>query len=159
MSTTTISLPDASETQQFFSDLVGQNLPTTVLQDDFETFGVAIYADENGIPVGLIRCDLPGAARLGAVLTRIPRGAVDDCIKTRDFPEHIAENFDETLNIASNLFPNHVERRIALQESATGEKAADLLASVSIDEQYNFTLDITGYGTGCMGIARLNEAE
>ncbi|MFN3191443.1 MAG: hypothetical protein ACE361_13050 [Aureliella sp.] len=153
----TISLPEQGETQSFLSDLAGQNIPTTSKDGSVDVYAVAEYADQDGTVIGLIGCDLPAAARLGAILTRIPKGAVEDTIKTREFPDHIAENLGETLNIASNLFPSHNERRICLTRMLLDGEASQYVEAANIDESVNFDVDIAGYGPGSIVIANIGE--
>ena len=62
---------------------------------------VATYNDLEGQFRFAISCDLPLANSLGAALTMIPPGGVEDAVAEGQVPANIAENLREVLSICS----------------------------------------------------------
>ena len=75
----TISIPPATEVSELISGLLGLDTSECAAQDA-APFSIAEFVNEAGEPVGYIACDLAGGCRLGAALTQIPAGRVDEAI-------------------------------------------------------------------------------
>lgn len=102
---------------------------------------LATYVDSNGDVKGQMLCDLAAAAKLGAALTQVPMGAVDDALESKSLPANLSENVQEVLNIAVNLLPQ--TERLVLKEVITD--FAD--AEVPADPSASLKLDIQRYGS------------
>ena len=77
---------------------------------------VATYNDLEGQFRFAISCDLPLANSLGAALTMIPPGGVEDAVAEGQVPANIAENLREVLSICSAVFAENEHCRIVLDE-------------------------------------------
>ena len=65
---------------------------------------VAEYVNDRGELGGLLFCDLPLAASLGAALSLLPANTVTDAIRANKLPEALAENCREVLNVGARWF-------------------------------------------------------
>lgn len=146
---TTQSL-DAKSITEFLTMLYGLNVSAkaTGSVDASNVHAVATYSSDDGDVKGSIFCDLACAAKLGAALTQIPAGGVEDAIKEGALPDNILENLSEAFNILVNIFPDQASKRLALKEVICGKEAAEILNGRSSGESQDFELDIQRYGTG-----------
>ena len=100
--------------------------------------GMASYVDAVGTEKGRILCDLSAAAILGAALTQVPMGVVEEAISAGELPDNLAENVREVLNIAVSLLPGSHHARLVL-DTVTTEFAdvpsCDGAAALSVDVQ------------------------
>jgi hypothetical protein len=119
--TTTNQSVNAEEFGTFLSDLYG--LKITAAEEaglTCDKFGcLATYVDSEGNEKGRILCDLQGAAMLGAALTQVPMGAVEDAVSAGELPDNLSENVREVLNISVNVFPSHENQRLVLKDVST----------------------------------------
>lgn len=109
----------AEEATSFFTGLFGLKVTAEVDPSvDVDAVGaLATYVNDEGEVKGRILCDLQGAAILGAALTQIPMGRVEDAVKEGSLPENLQENLSEVFNISVNLLPGHVSQRLVLQNA------------------------------------------
>lgn len=146
----TTTLETANNISSFMTDLYGLKVKATENSDlQVNKLGaIATYVDDDGEIRGHIYCDFAGAAILGAALTQIPLGGVEDAIKNESLPANIRENISEVFNISVNLFPDHTSIRYVLKDVAfeadADAVAKDLTPSVRVD------LDVTRYGKGSL---------
>lgn len=143
MTTDTHSV-DAGEIAEFLTGLYGLEIKVEAAPGAVcESAGaMASYADSEGVERGKILCDLPAAAILGAALTQVPMGAVEDAVTAGKLPENLSENVSEVFNIAVNLLPASQSARLVLKEVTTefGEVPAS-------DGAVALTLDVQRYGS------------
>ena len=143
MATTTI---DAEEIGKFFTSIFGLDVKLTDSTSDAPASGAyATYVDGDGNEKGHIFCDLAGASILGAALTQIPMGAVEDAVETGEITDSLRENFDEVMNIAVNVFAGKVSGRLSLGSIET-EGTPDL------SKGSTFQLSVQRYGDGQINI-------
>ena len=132
---------NATEFGQFLTDLYG--LQITATEDaslKCEKFGaLATYVDGDGNEKGYILCDLQGAAILGAALTQIPMGAVEDSVSAGALTDNLKENVGEVLNIAVNIFP--ATSRLVLKDVSV-----DPASMIGHDEAIGLSLKVQRYG-------------
>ena len=146
----TTTLETARSISTFMTDLYGLKVSATENAERKleKTGAIASYVDDSGEVHGHIYCDFVATAILGAALTQIPKGAVEDAISSGTLPDNLKENIAEVFNISVNLFPSHTTLRLVLKEvlfEAEAEAVAkELTPSVSLD------LDVNRYGTGGM---------
>jgi len=101
------ALPAVDAIAGFFAALLGR--PVTVAKDaspaprGYPTAG-AIYASGDGETGAILACDLVAAASLGAALSRMPPGRVDDAIRAGQLDELLLDNFHEIANVITRLF-------------------------------------------------------
>jgi len=136
----------AEEAGTFFTGLFGLKVTATV--DDSvvisDVGGVATYTNDTGEVRGRILADLRGAAILGAALTQIPMGRVDDACKTGQLPDNLQENLSEVLNISVNLLPGHFSQRLVLK--AVDFQPADDEIEAAKTAAIGLKLDVQRYG-------------
>ncbi|MFK7821649.1 MAG: hypothetical protein AB8G99_23255 [Planctomycetaceae bacterium] len=115
---------NCGEISEFLTNLYGLSVTASASASKPEGVGVsASYVDSEGTVKGHILCDVAGAAVLGAALTQIPMGAVEDAVSTGSLPENIQENVSEVLNIAVNLVPGQDSNRLVLSGVQFGSLA------------------------------------
>ena len=152
MSTTTI-FQDASAVGEFLTTLFG--LKTEAVDSETipadSVYAIALYADDNGDIKACIACDLDCAAKLGAALTQIAIGAVEDAISAGELPDNLKANLSEIFNILVNLFTNQQTERLVLSSFAFGDEATTHLQK-SPRNSSGFDLDIQRYGVGNMDV-------
>ena len=155
MSTATIQEPTAESVIGLIEGLLGLDVSEKNV-DGGDIYSIAEYVDPDGQPVGYIACDLGTACRLGASLTQIPAGRVDEALSDGALPESIAENFDEVFNICVNLIVSGDGARIVLGRTAhgTGSENFEALNSGRADMQTSaFSFDVARYGECRLEIA------
>lgn len=143
MTTDTQSV-NAGEIAEFLTGLYGLEIKVEAEAGAVcETAGaMASYVDGEGVERGKILCDLPAAAILGAALTQVPMGAVEDAVASGTLPDNLSENVSEVFNIAVNLLPASQSARLVLKEVTTefGEVPA-------CDEAVALKVDVQRYGS------------
>ncbi len=118
---------------------------------------VAEYVDANGSLVGYVTVDLAGGCRLGAALTQIPAGRVDEAIGEGIIPDSLSENLDEVFNICVNLIHAADGERMVLGHSLHGADATEAIAKVAAvddEDKAEYVIDIARYGACTLTIAR-----
>ena len=129
---------------QFLQDLFGFDVQAADAPHEIESFGVsASYVNSEGKVMGHLVCDLEAAAKLGAALTQIPPGGVEDAIKSGALPDNLKENLHEVLNIAVNIMPVPPNQRLTLGEISY-EAPTDL--AETLDESSGVELKLARYG-------------
>ena len=136
----------ADEAATFFTGLFGLKVTASVdpALELSNVGGLATYVDDAGEIRGRILCDLQGAAILGAALTQIPMGRVDDAVRSGEMPDNLQENLSEVLNIAVNLLPGHISQRLVLRDVNFQPAEADLEAAKA--SASGLQLDVQRYG-------------
>ena len=151
----TQQLPPAGEISEFLTSLYG--LKSAVTESAATAVGgisaFAEYTDAQGTVRGCIACDLSAAARLGAALTHIPMGAVEDTLEAGTLPSNLSENLAEVFNIVVNLFPECHSQRLVLGRTLFGDAAATAFAEHGSAPFSGFELDIQRYGKGLLLLA------
>ena len=153
--TATYQLPAGKAVAEFLGDLYGLSV-TAVDSGDADATLAAIgeYVNDDGEVRGYVACDLNAAAKLGAALTQVPMGAVEDAVSGGSLPENLAENLFEVLNISVNLFEGSDSARIVFHRLVTDSSEVDQLnEKVSACEKVVTTIDIQRYGNGNLVIA------
>ena len=98
----TTSLTTKDQVVQLLSDLYGLDV-SEIEPSTPRIYSIAEYLNEESKAVGYIACDLETGCRLGAALTQIPAGRVEEAVKDGAMPDSIMENLHEVLNICVNL--------------------------------------------------------
>ena len=133
----TTATSNCEEISEFLTNLYGLSVTVSAGTGAPESVGVsASYVDSEGAVKGHIHCDVAAAAVLGAALTQIPMGAVEDAVSTGVLPDNIRENVSEVLNIAVNLLPEQENNRLVLSGVEFGSLADGVegLSSVGVLE-------------------------
>ncbi len=148
MSAITIEAPSAKDVNDLMQGLFGLDVKKVDVPDA-EIHSIAEYVDDDGNAVGFLAFDLAGGCRLGAALTQVPAGRVDEAIAESAIPENLAENLDEVFNISVNLITPEEGGRMVLGRSAHGASAehhAALIEALGQREQTKYGFDVTRYG-------------
>jgi hypothetical protein len=152
----TLHLPQAEEIGKFLTNLFGLGITAKEAGaiDSSKIIAVADYVDDAGSVRAVMACDLPCAAKLGAALTQIPMGAVEDTLESRSLPDNLAENLGEVFNIGVNIFPECYAQRLVVQNvTVNAEAPAAFAAACEGKEVKSYTVDIQRYGSGTFAIA------
>lgn len=149
-------LPTKEAIAQLLTELVGKRTTVKVTTPFAVTPKtpaiVALFNRDNGEAAGAWACDLAFAARVGACLTMIPKGASDECANRAQLTDAIYENVREIFNVASNLFnvDGAPHTRLisvhTLPKEQMPEPLAALLAKPAGSRHLEVSVD--GYGVG-----------
>lgn len=151
--TTTLQIPVAEEIGDFLSNLYGLQVSTKPASplDVEKARAMADYVDDQGNVKAVVACDISGAAKLGAALTQIPVGGVEDSIDEDELSNSLSENLLEVFNIAVNVFRESHSHRLVVNQITLGSEAAKLTAeATSSAEATHYELDIERYGSGAI---------
>lgn len=150
----TQSSPSAAEVHSLLHGLFGLNVTETDVAME-EPFVLAEYADETDVVVGYMACDLATGGRLGAALTQVPAGRVDEVVREKALPESLSENLFEVFNICVNLVAPLDGRRLVLRRiCSVGDPDFDAVKS-ALDERQStsFGFSLARYGECCLTIS------
>lgn len=153
--TTSNSENVAAEAGSFLSNLLGLQVSTTESDAPESAAVSATYVDSDEVVRAHIICDLPSAAILGAALTQIPMGRVNDSIKEGKLADNLQENAAEVFNIAVNLLPNHETRRYVLKDVCFCDDSC-MPALGDVEQCDDFELDVQRYGKGKMRVVQVS---
>ena len=146
--------PDA--VAKHLSSLFGLSVKLTPAKptDIKEPAIVATISDESGGICCLMHCDLAGAASMGAALSRIPAGVVQDALKKKVLEEGLLENFHEIANIMTVLTTASAGKRTILaavseSKDVKAPQAAKLLRTSK--RKHYMRVAVSGYPDGFLG--------
>ncbi|MEM6471459.1 MAG: hypothetical protein AAF802_17990 [Planctomycetota bacterium] len=142
----------AAESGSFLTNLLGLKVTVSESTAPDPVAVVAAYVDSNDVERAQILCDLSSAAMLGAALTQIPMGSVEDSIECGELSDNLKENVSEVFNISVNVLPNHDTHRFVLKEVRFGEEAT---SSDDVTQSEDFEIEVQRYGKGHLRIAQL----
>ena len=118
---------------------------------------IATYVDETGKVIALCRCDIAGSASLGAALSMLPAGRVDDCIKASVLDEMVFENFWEVCNVLVRVFNSPHQPSLTLKTinalPLAADSGVDLTATPA--NRVDIGLTVQGYREGLLSLLRL----
>lgn len=77
---------------------------TAVAPSPRTVLAVAEYKTDADAVGGLVLCDLPLAASLGAALILMPANVANDAVKVNKLPENLADNAREIFNVGARWF-------------------------------------------------------
>ncbi|WP_182871008.1 hypothetical protein [Stieleria mannarensis] len=140
----------ADEIGKFMTHLFGLKVSTTEIkaqEPSHPLAAVATYTDGHDLIRGQIVCDLRCVSILGAALTQIPMGVVDDSLETGELSANLRANAYEVFNICVNLFSYPQSRRVVLSE-VRFEKQAEMPTMKPSWKSDAFQINIERYGSG-----------
>ncbi len=146
---------------EMLSGLVGRSVsPEAVASPpkiDAKPAYIATYVNEDGSVVGLCRCDLAAAASLGAALSMLPAGRVDDCIRSSSLDEMLYENFWEVCNVLVRVFNAPHQPVLSLKTMdalpLSSDAGVDLAAPPS--SRVDVGIAVQGYQDGILTLMRV----
>lgn len=119
---------------------------------------IATYTDAASSIVGLCRCDIAGAASLGAALTLLPPARVENSVRDGTLDELLLENFAEVCNVMSRAFTAAALPSVTLGKIHEAPVAA-IDAGVEPEQdgkaRLDIHIDVLGYTNGEMTLLRL----
>ncbi len=150
-------MPTAGEVAELMHGLFGTEVKSVTPPDD-TVYSIAEYVNDSGNAVGFIGCDLAGGCRLGAALTMVPAGRVDEAVKDGQIPEALAENLDEIFNICVNLVAPAGSSRAVLKGVSHGRTTAGFAEAESglnaAADSVTIGIDVQRYGACKVTIGR-----
>ena len=148
-------VPDKNELRQILAMLYGDALEldagAAVPTADGSKSVVAIYVNDDDMPVTACVCDHGFVAYAGSALTRIPPGGAEDAAETGDFSDMMLGNHHEVMNICSRLFMkgNSPHLRLAKVYGSPDELPAEARNIIQSDAgRADFEVEVPGYGKG-----------
>lgn len=148
-------VPKDTEVRQMLGMLYGNGLGVEagepVATDAGSNSIVAVYINDEGVPVTACCCDIPFAAYSGAALSMIPRGGAEDAARSGDLSEMIRGNLNEIMNICSRLFISDKTPHLRLDALYDGPDALPEAARSMLDSaqgRADLRISIPGYGEG-----------
>lgn len=139
--------------------LIGKQVPARLgppLTPSPETpMAIAVYVTDKNEIGGLVYCDVPLAASIGASFILLPPGATADAVKGNKVPENLAENCREVLNVAARWFNAPPRPHVRLADVAWNQTAMPPeLASYAqaANTRIDVSLAIPGYPVGTLTI-------
>lgn len=148
MTAATAQHPPKSEVVDLMKGLFGLEVKATDAPAS-DNYSIAEFNDDTGAPAGYIACDLAGGCRMGAALTQVPAGRVDEAVAEGNLPDTLAENLDEIFNICVNLIAPAAGSHVTLKRVTHGSDSAgfaDLSDGMGTRNAVEFGLEIARYG-------------
>lgn len=156
--TTAVELPTAPALRELFEMLTGcdvaarPELVPLLAPGDIAAAGV--YLGEEGQVVAAVLLDLGLAAAVGASLSMMPKGRVEESLRSGVVHTELVPNLGEVLNVAASLFngdgrPHVVYRRLFLAPDVPVglAKAANRQTG-----RLDCHVEVDGYGTGVVAL-------
>jgi hypothetical protein len=120
------------------------------------TLVVGSIKDESGALVCAIVADIAAAGNLGAALSRIPAGVIQDLVrKGGSLDQDLLENYHEVVNVLTVLTTGALGRRTilsAVEQSKTGPQAATQSLIKDAKTTLFLQLGVQGYASGGVNI-------
>ncbi|MEM6511645.1 MAG: hypothetical protein AAF660_01425 [Pseudomonadota bacterium] len=119
---------------------------------------IATYTDQAADIVGLCRCDIAGAASLGAALSLVSPARVEDSVRDGSLDERLLENFAEVCNVMSRLFSDATTPVVRLGRIHPTPLAAN---DSGVDPEQDgiarldLSIGVTGYTQGQLTLIKL----
>ncbi len=153
---TAVTLPSVAEVGTFLTDLMGLKIEATESSVGADrVHAVGEYYNTNDERRGIIAVDIQAGAGLGAALTRVPKGSVQDAIKEQTLPENLLENLQETLNVSANLLPCSQAGAVTLRDTTVGEDAKTIFNAAEGATVGTYELELGNYGLGHLWLVEL----
>lgn len=145
-----VPLPDSRAVATLLGDLVMRGVTTKASSTtNIRPPGIlGTYVHDDGQVCAACWMDLAAAASVGACLTLIPSGVVDESIRSGSLVDNLAENAREILNVCARLFTREGSPRVSLQNvtSDLPPDAAELIAKPRASLHLDLT--VVGYRGG-----------
>ena len=142
------SLPSVDDVGSVFADLLGRDVDARALGSPSEITAGLTASFVDGDDVSHIACiaDVAAAASLGAALTMVPAGRVEENVGEGAVDPSLAENFYEICNILSSIF--HPQVYIAEFGHLPDSLATVGFALEGPSERLDIEVSPKGYPTG-----------
>jgi hypothetical protein len=150
-------LPTRHAIRNTIQDLTGRDVDLSdgVPPEAKSTNVVAVYVTDQLVTTAIAVCDLECAARIGGALGMVPKGGVDDAIKSRTLPTNLEENCYEVLNVMASIFnlPDAPHVRLYEMHGPGAILPPDVAKlGATVGSRMDVKLKIAGYGDGLLSI-------
>ncbi len=154
--------PKMTQLASWMSDLTGRNVSaddagSKISLNEGPGY-IATYTDQALNIVGLCRCDIAGAASLGAALSLVPPARVEESVRDGSLDELLMENFAEVCNVMSRAFTGASAPSVTLGKIHHAPVAAND-AGVEPEQdgsaRLDMNIDVMGYTNGQMTLIKL----
>jgi CheY-like chemotaxis protein len=150
--------PDFATFAGVLTDLLGRDVVTVKsLPPDLDRPGaVARYRSPSESLRTLLVAELSVVAAVGAALSRIPAGAVEDFITEGAVPDIVQQNFYEAVNVLSKVVPGYGERWAVEALNMFGELRDHADVALAGPDYWRQPMEVrvSGYPTGRVGFLR-----
>ena len=150
-------LPSRLAVRNSIQDLIGRDVDLSdgVPVESKASNVVAVFVTDRLTTTAVAVCDLEAAARIGGALGMVPKGVVDDAIKSRTLPSPLEENCYEVLNVMSAVFNLPDAPHVRLYEMYTPNATIppDVAKfAATLGNRMDVKLKIAGYGDGQLSV-------
>jgi hypothetical protein len=147
-------LPDRKDIKDLFEGLLGRDIDLTEgspVDIGIPKPVIASYVDDGGRLRAVAVMGFGLAARAGAAIALVPKGAADAAEEDRLLPDNLFDNASEICNVLAaplgDAMGDHL--RLSATYAPTEPVPANLLSIASqLAAREDVVLDITGYGKG-----------
>lgn len=154
--------PKVTQLTSWMSDLTGRNVSADTLSDKVAVNDgpgyIATYTDHASNIVGICRCDVAGAASLGAALSLVPPARVEESVRDGSLDDLLLENFAEICNVMGRAFTGAGRPTVTLGKIHHAPVAAN---DAGVDPEQDgsarldMNIDVMGYTKGQMTLIKL----
>jgi hypothetical protein len=151
-------LPDRKDIKDLFEGLLGRDIAVTDGQPvdiGIPKPVIASYVDDSERLRAVAVMSFGLAARSGAALALVPRGAAEAAEEDRLLPDNLFDNASEICNVLAAPFGDAMGTHLRLSSSyaPSSPVPAHLLGVASqLAAREDVDLEITGYGTGTLSL-------
>src|SRR4051794_37176693 len=151
-------LPDRKVIKDLFEGLLGRDVAVadgTAVDIGIPKPVVASYVDDAHRLRSLAVFDIALAARAGAAIALVPKGAADDAVADMLLPENLFDNASEICNVLASAMGDAmgVHQRLSATYAPSDPVPVALLTTAGqLAAREDLELDITGYGTGRLSL-------
>ena len=151
-------LPDRKIIRDVFEGLLGRDITineSTPVDIGIPKPVVASYVDDVGTMRAVAVFELALAARAGAAIALVPKGAADDAVADQLLPSNLFENASEICNVlaASLGDAQSTHLRLSAAYAPTDPVPAAILTTATQPAgREDVELDIAGYGPGRLSL-------
>ena len=151
-------LPDRKDIKDLFEGLLGRDVAITEgrpVDIGIPKPVIASYVDDASNLRAVAVMSFGLAARSGAALALVPRGAAEAAEEDRLLPDNLFENASEICNVLAAPFGDAMgtHLRLSASYSPTSPVPGQLLGVASqLAAREDVDLEITGYGTGTLSL-------
>lgn len=149
--------PDA--VRLLLGGLIGKQVPARSGMPLYATprtpLAIAEYLTDDDQLGGVVYCDLPLAASLGAALSLLPPNTANDAIKANQLPPMLQENCYEVMNVAARLFNSPIRPHVRLVRMFWNQQSVPIPLSQAVrllPARLDVALVVPGYAQGTISI-------
>ena len=145
-------IPSPQSVSKLLSMIFGVELDVSKCEPpELSSQHVASFVNDDDQLVALCACDKEFVAYSGAALSMIPADVANEMISGNAVTEAMVDNFNEVMNICSNLMMSDSSAHLRLDKTLSPEQSAEAIAALQESGQVTgFGVDIPRYGKGTL---------